>query len=229
VWRVAPALAVVAAVGLTIPLLNWQFAESRRTACLSNQRRLSLALLVYSQDYEGCLPPPEYRLTDGRWRTWIDLLGAYVTREGLTVCPANPATDARNPFFDYPYPHSYALNQRFNGVFAPGPFPVANLEIPAQTALLVEGGWFRAGGPFGRPSYPWAMSRYWDTAWWPNVYPSPHGGRMNVAAADGHTASVRVAHYAPAGHDPLYGRLGGSIYNWNGGHPNDETGSPPRE
>lgn len=227
--RVSLALAATGLIAGLLSLLAWQRAQSQRTACQSNQRRLAIALLLYAQDNEGCLPPPEQRRSDGGWRTWVDALEPYVVREGTTVCPANPAQGARNPYQGYPFPHSFALNERFYGVFAPGPFPIENLEIQARTVLLVEGGWFRAEGPFGRPTYPWAMSVYWDTAWWPNVYPSPHAGRMNVVAADGHAITVTVAHYSAADHDPLYGRLGGTIYNWNGGHPNGETSGPPRE
>ncbi len=73
------------------------------------------------------------------------------------------------------------------------------------------------------------MPTYSDTGAAPLAYPSPHDRRMNVTAADTHTATVKVAHYRPAGHDPLYGRLGGNIYNWNGGHPNGDTAGPPRE
>jgi prepilin-type processing-associated H-X9-DG protein len=63
------------------------------------------------------------------------------------------------------------------------------------------------------------------------AYPSPHDGRMTVVAADGHGLLITVDHYGPAdgSHDPLYGRVGGNIYNWNGGHPNGETDRPPRE
>ena len=52
-----------------------------------------------------------------------------------------------------------------------------------------------------------------------------------VVAVDGHAVMVEVKHYGPedSPHDPLYGRIGNSIYNWNGGHPNGETDTPPRE
>jgi prepilin-type processing-associated H-X9-DG protein len=120
---------------------------------------------------------------------------------------------------------SYALNERFFGRFAPGAFPIDNLELPAKTALLVE------AGPWLHPSRGTKTINhiYFDIANSGGMFPSPHGGKMNVAAADGHVTAVRPAHYAPEGHDPLFGRIGGSMYNWNGGHPNGDTGGPPRE
>jgi prepilin-type processing-associated H-X9-DG protein len=229
-WTVRAGLALAAVIiTAAVPALRWQSAQSAKTRCQTNQRRLSTALLLYAQDHDGRLPPTDYRLPNGKWRNWLTILLPYIGQDNIAVCPANPAGGARDPFFGYPYPYSYALNSRFFDWFHPGSFPIENLEIPAQTALLVEGGSYRADGPFGAPAYPWATSRYWDMAWWPNVYPSPHNRRMNVAAADGHVVSVKVAHYRPDGHDPLYGRLGGSIYNWNGGHPNGDTGGPPHE
>jgi prepilin-type processing-associated H-X9-DG protein len=75
----------------------------------------------------------------------------------------------------------------------------------------------------------WIESIYHDTAGRAAAFPALHDERMNVAAADGHVATVKPAHYAMNGHDPLLGRLGGSIYNWNGGHPNGDTAGPPKE
>lgn len=216
-------------IGVSALLLQWRSVQSAKTSCQTNLRRLSTALLLYSQDHDGALPPIHYQLSDGTWRHWVTILGPYFEPRKITVCPANPADDAREPWRNYPFPHSYALNERFFGRFGPGPFPVECLELPAQTALLVEGGAYRADGPSAGPTHLWAMSWYWDTAWWPNAYASPHRQKMNVAAADGHVVNLEVAHYTPEGHDPLYGRLGKSIYNWNGGHPNGDTSGPPRE
>jgi len=219
-------LLILAVVGA--PLIRWQYTESAKTACLSNERRLATALLLYQQDHDGRLPPPDYALPDGEWRHWVGILQPYITHEEITVCPVNGARGAREPRHGYLFPYSYALNERFFGVFGPGPFPLENLEIPAQTALLVESGGWRGRAPGGQTGL-WSASVYTDTARWPAAYPSPHDERMNVAAADGHVVTVKVAHYQPGGHDPLYGRLGGTIYNWNGGHPNGDLGGPPIE
>ncbi|HSV74788.1 MAG TPA: hypothetical protein VLH79_13600 [Chthonomonadales bacterium] len=217
------ALAVV-----VVPLWAYRDGQVRRTTCQSNLRRLSAALLLYAQDHNWRFPPPEVLTSRGVWRSWVDITQPYLDRDLPTICPANPATGAVNPYHGYPYPHSYALNARFYGVFAPGPFPIESLELPERTALLVESGRVRRSGPFDRATYPWAMATYWDTTWWPAAYPSPHQGRMNVAAADGHVVNVKVD-YDPEGHDVLYGRIGRSMYNWNGGHPSGDTSGPARQ
>ena len=87
----------------------------------------------------------------------------------------------------------------------------------------------RIGDPLGSPARNTARAAYTDTATEPESYRSPHAGRMNVAAADTHTVNIKVAHYNTAGHDPLLGRLGAAVYNWNGGHPNGDTAGPPHE
>jgi len=191
-------------------------------------RRLSSALLLYAQDHDGRLPPPDYRTTAGEWRHWLGILQPYYSPDPITRCPVNHADGAMQPIQGYAYPYSYALNERFWGVFSPGPYPIENLELPAQTVLLAESGGFRGVTPDGKSGF-WSMSIYTDIAKWPQAFPSPHDGRMNVAAVDGHVVSMKVAHTSPEGHDSVYGRFGGSIYNWNGGHPNGDTGGPPRE
>lgn len=223
------AVVLIAAVAGGVPALLYQQREAAKTLCLSNERRLATALLLYAQDHDERMPPPDYRLPDGVWRNWLGIIQPYVSNEDIAVCPANPTAGAFEPRHGYRYPYGYALNERFFGVFGPGPFPIDNLEMSAQTVLLAEGGAWQGSAPPARTDGRWAVSIYTDASIWPQAYHSPHSGRMNVAAADGHVTTLKLAHYAPAGHDTLYGRLGGSVYNWNGGHPNGDTGGAPRE
>ena len=226
------ALLVVAAV-LAYPLIEYGQGRSNEARCQTNLRWLATSVWLYAQDYDGALPPPEERLPDSTWRTWIDLTESYRIepddRRSIVECPGNLVGFARNPRHAYPYRSSYALNRRFHSHFGPRPFPILNLEIPERTALIVEAGRFRASSPFGPPARPEAESVYWDTGTTPLAYPSPHFRRMNLAAADGHAKSIVVRHYSTTGHDPVYGRIGGQIYNWNGGHPNGRTELPARE
>lgn len=222
-------LLVLAVAGVVIAQLRRAEAV-RRTVCLSNLRRLSTALLLYSQDHDGRLPPHQYQTARKEWRHWVDLLGFYIRGQSITRCPAQPDwPNLRDPYHGIPFESDYALNRRFFGVFGPGPFPIENVELPGQTVLLVEAGPYRHGGPFAAPSYPWAMIWYWDTAWWPNAYGSPHSGLMNVATADGKAVTLKVEHYTKDGHDALHGRLGKAVYNWNGGFPNKRTDGAPLE
>jgi prepilin-type processing-associated H-X9-DG protein len=227
------AVILVISTVIALPLARYGQQRSDETRCQTNLRWLATSLWLYAQDYSGGLPPPEEKLAHSTWRTWVDVTEPYriepSDRRTIEECPGNPVGVARNPRHGYPYRSSYALNRRFFGQFGPGPYPIFNLEIPERTALIVEAGRFRAESPFGRPAGREAESAYWDTGTTPLAYPSAHLGRMNLAAADGHAKSIIVRHYSTAGHDALYGRIGGSIYNWNGGHPNGKTELPPRE
>lgn len=218
-----------ALVAGVIPALMWQASQSAKTACQTNLRNLSTALLLYSEDHDGYLPLAERKAADGTWQAWIQVLQPYLDDEDAGVCPSNTAKGCIHPFHGYRYPWSYALNARFHGVFGRGDFPIENVEIGEQTALLVESGAVRLDGPFGNSKYRWALPMYWDTAWWPGAYPSPHRRRMNIAALDGHVTNVEVLHYTSKGHNLLYGRIGRGMYNWNGGHPNGDTTGPPLE
>lgn len=228
-WTIGGLLgaALVAGVWLAAARASQQ---SARTGCLTNERRLSTALFLYAQDYDGRIPPVAYRRSDGKWRTWFSLLSHYTAGQDIAVCPTySGEPHAHDVYNGYEFPATYALNLRFANVFGAGAFPIENLELPAQTVLLAEAGPIRNDGPYGPPVHEVCMTYYWDTAWWPEAYPSPHNRRMNVAAADGHAVNVKVEHYKKEDHDPLYGRLGGAIFNWNGGYPNGDTSGPPRE
>jgi hypothetical protein len=144
-------------------------------------------------------------------------------------CPWNRLGGPRRTDSGLPFASSYALNARFWGYFAPGPYPIENLELPSETVLLVEAGRRRADGPFGSRLSDHVTHTYWDTGASPGSYPSSHRRQMNIVAVDGHARTVAVAHYTLDDHNPELGRLGGGIYNWNGGHPNGDTSGPPAE
>jgi hypothetical protein len=229
------ALLVALLVGLG-PLVKWQQGEIKRAKSFSNLRRLATGLLMYAQDWDGRLMPPATRLPDGHWLTWPQLTDAYVNRSDVFQNPANGfgSNPPRHPKEGYAVRTGYALNHRFWNVFTPGPFPLDNLELGEKTALLVE------AGPMW--SHPKRAERVSDTALLDYgdmmdrvngfcSYPSTHNGKMAVVAVDGHAVTLEVKHYGPEDgpHDRLYGRIGNSIYNWNGGHPNGKTDTPPRE
>jgi hypothetical protein len=237
-WFLLVALIVLLlSLGLP-PLLSWQRTEHQNSASLSNLRRLAIGFLLYTQDWDGRPPPIAQRPTPSTWLTWVDTLRPYVSTPSAFSNPANPVAPfgpkVRHPAQGYEVQTSYALNRRLWDTFSRGPFPFDNLELPGQTALFVE------AGPLWRTptrpglSAPLAVLDYGDTTdrvrgYVP--YPSTHSGKMAIVAADAHAVTVKVEHYRPEDgpHDPLYGRIGGSLYNWNGGHPNGQTDSPAHD
>jgi hypothetical protein len=211
----------------------------QRAESLSNIRRIGAGALLYAQDWDSRLMPPATQQEETQWLTWPRLLRPYISGEdSIFSNPSNPVTpfhsNVHHPRYGYPIDSSYALNRRFWNAFGPGPFPLDNLEMPEQTVLFVEAGpmW---GDPLKeRTSSRTALLDYGDTL--DRIqglvpYPSTHDGRMAVVAADGHGLMLTVEHYSSKDgpHDPRFGRIGQTIYNWNGGHPNGETDLPPRD
>ena len=223
------------------PLFGWQEMGEERALSLSNMRRLGGGLLLYAQDWDYRFAPQVSGNGRGLSRTWPEAIRPYVGSDVAFSNPSNPVKPfqslVRDPLDNCSVDTSYALNRRFNGTFAPGPFPIENLELPDQTALLVEAGPMREAPKSNGKSKTQrdiALIGYSDTTFRvANLvpYPSTHDGKMAIVAVDGHGAVVSVAHYndKSGAHDSQYGRIGAGIYNWNGGHPNGETDRPVRE
>lgn len=227
------------------PLFAGQKIGEQRVRSLSNMRHLADSWQLYAQDWDSLPVPSVEHRHDGTWLTWPRRLNAYGALPTVLSNPANSISTLPNPLNDFHDPKrgfvvttSYALNQRFWNTFASGPFPADNLELPAQTALFVEAGPMSMS-PLHPPqnaeeSKGLAVLEYGDCQdrFGPLIpYPSTHDGRLAVVAADGHATSFHVEHYThkEGPHNSLYGRIGGDMYNWNGGHPNGEVDRPPIE
>jgi prepilin-type processing-associated H-X9-DG protein len=198
--------------------------ESNKVACLTIERRVGTALLLYAQDHDGNLPVPEYTKSDGSQRTWVNLLQSYLAQDEKLSCPLLDMSNVKDRSGKYSVASSLTLNERFFGKFSSGAFPLDNLEIPGQTAMVVEGGPYTLS-PSGNKSGEITYSDLFTHRSW---YNAPHTGKINVAAADGHLVTLTPPK-SIVGHDAMYGRLAGTIYNWNGGHPNGDTAGYPRD
>ncbi len=227
---------VTATLVLSVPpLFFWQQREKKQARSLSNLRRIALGTLLYAQDWDGRTMPPTQTLPNGKVLTWANTLIGYGANPDVFQNPANPLTKPlpKDASLGSEVNTGYAINKRLWNTFAPGAFPLENLEIPEKTVLAVEAG--NAWSKFDQAEKiaQAASLTYSDTTerlqgFIP--YPSPHGGKMAIVAADGHTVLISVAHYdKEMPHDTLYGRLGGKIYNWNGGYLNGQTDRPNRE
>ena len=91
-------IAVIAA--LLIPALSGSRAHANQTACLSNQRQIGLAIILYANDHQGYLPATthstgrRYNRATGTWsneEAWISVLSPYLADvDEIRVCPADP-------------------------------------------------------------------------------------------------------------------------------------------
>ena len=132
-------IAILAAI--LFPLFQKVRENARRTACLSNEKQIGIAVIQYSQDYD------EYLIAGtngyGGASGWAGQLYPYVKSTGVFHCPddstAVPSGTA---------PSSYALNSNFSfyvdsgnktgcaGVH--GAYTLSQLNGPAKTVMIFE-------------------------------------------------------------------------------------------
>jgi len=79
-------LVVIAIITILAGMLLPVFAQAREAArqinCVSNQRQISMALMMYANDYSDRLPPAG--VTNGTF--WWQQMGTYINDERLLVC-----------------------------------------------------------------------------------------------------------------------------------------------
>jgi len=88
-------LVVIAIIAILAAILFPVFAKAREKArqasCLSNERQLGTAILMYAQDYEELLPSYKHYLVPGDGETrgdgWFDVIEPYTKNEQIGRCP----------------------------------------------------------------------------------------------------------------------------------------------
>ncbi len=151
-------LVVIAIIAILASMLLPALAQAKETAkrirCTSNQHQLSVALMLYCQDYSGDFPPrPNDNLggSSPRWPTYV--YPDYQVLK-LLVCPSEtglfPATYGTNfPNFQDQAPRSYFINGFNDGYAAkygawqtngvPLPFLAeTDVQQPSDTAIFGE-------------------------------------------------------------------------------------------
>lgn len=96
-------LVVIAVIGILaamiFPVFSRAREKARQTSCLSNIKQLTLAGVMYSQDWDGKWPPVVgggYLASDQSWASWLanwyaSALFPYVKTYALYQCPSQPS------------------------------------------------------------------------------------------------------------------------------------------
>jgi prepilin-type N-terminal cleavage/methylation domain-containing protein/prepilin-type processing-associated H-X9-DG protein len=116
-------------IGFLLPALNKARAQANTIKCMANMRTVGLALLNYSQHWNGCMFPPERgadKTEPERWPNFVFTPARYDPPE--LTCPSDP-----EPM----YRHSYILNTHLiehNVTYS-------NTQMPglSYTAVIVMG------------------------------------------------------------------------------------------
>jgi prepilin-type N-terminal cleavage/methylation domain-containing protein/prepilin-type processing-associated H-X9-DG protein len=95
-------LVVIAIIAILAAILFPVFAQAREKArmstCLSNERQIGTALMMYVQDYDEAFPRVTfYSVSGGNWGfkgdltyTWKNAIRPYLKSLGVLSCPSNP-------------------------------------------------------------------------------------------------------------------------------------------
>jgi prepilin-type N-terminal cleavage/methylation domain-containing protein/prepilin-type processing-associated H-X9-DG protein len=181
-------LVVIAIIAILAAILFPVFARAREkartTSCLSNLKQLSIAAMMYSQDYDEQILPAY--LFSGY--TWIDLSMPYVRNQQIFVCPS---------YTGFPgYGHNHC-NLGWGASIS-----MTAVAQPAETILLNDNGY--VSNPNDPPSS-WVEEQLGYGAYytrWPDNEPyytsdpwravPRHNGMCNCAFLDGHAKTMTM-------------------------------------
>jgi prepilin-type N-terminal cleavage/methylation domain-containing protein len=93
---VTAVIAVLAAIAF--PIFKGAIGAAKRTVCVNNFRGVGNALQMYSTDYDGRVPPVNYKYVSfhsgSNDRTWVQTLSPYTGDFRLFTCPADTGRGA---------------------------------------------------------------------------------------------------------------------------------------
>lgn len=159
-------LVVIAIIAILAAILLPVFAQARERArgasCLSNQKQLGMAIMMYNQDYDEHFSGPwiyqdDPTASDVNKLMWFpELLQPYIKNKQMKRCPSNTNyIDWASPS-TYDEPGKYYIGYKWNSIwYWPCLLPNAPqskhgfthfladaaVEEPAGTILLLEGSW----------------------------------------------------------------------------------------
>jgi len=229
-------LVVIAIIAILAAILFPVFAQAREKArqasCLSNEKQIGLALVMYEQDYDELFPASTYfsgisiGANGGQINTMM-LAVPYLKANHVWACPSNPYNDkAMNYGNTQDAFCSYALNmQVFDAIYYGAPHTSGFIDKPANKIMLGESVAYAfgsapppAGNGAGSTSLGWS---YWinnDQSGFPTEAFTHNTGTMNVVYCDGHAKAVNPEATAGAnGQINQWGVFADSTYGPCGG------------
>jgi prepilin-type N-terminal cleavage/methylation domain-containing protein len=106
-------IAILAAI--LFPVFSQAKAAAKKTSCLSNQRQVGLAEIMYAGDYDDNFTPTELggNIDDAHEYYWGDMLQPYIKNWQLLVCPSqNQSVTFKTGLttFSRQWTYSYGIN-----------------------------------------------------------------------------------------------------------------------
>ena len=166
-------LVVIAIIAILAAILFPVFArareKARQTSCLSNVKQLTLAVMMYTQDYDEAYPGYHFTGSPTDSDQWFEVIAPYVNNDQIFICPS---AKSRNPGYGWNYRFiSYGTHSLTSVVGDPITL-LGTIVYPAETVLMADSLNYYVRGP-GTTD--------------PNYWPAPrHNGGANFGLADGH-------------------------------------------
>ena len=198
-------LVVIAIIAILAAILFPVFArareKARQIACLSNVKQISLACLMYAQDYDEYLPLGRAQSTPGSECStpnskaqYHHVLQPYVKNRQLFRCPSQTLPGPCDRFYDWADPTfttTYGINCR---PASHGGISMSRIPRPAEVFYVVCARTSDSGGCYWR-----GFRAANATCPEDHHYREVHNGGINISHADGSAkwyASQRA--YAPS-------------------------------
>jgi prepilin-type processing-associated H-X9-DG protein/prepilin-type N-terminal cleavage/methylation domain-containing protein len=212
-------IAIIAILAsMLLPALNKARDHARSTVCLSNEKQIGIAAMLYCDDSDGFYPKLDYSTTAKPKFYWPGMLidSRYLgsgIRQGWKVflCETQRNTMA-NLLLGYTAPYGFsamsridyginfrhiASSQAYGAASSPWPPTAKNSQLrrPSMTIMIAETFCVVSGGGIPETGSMILDSQH-TTAIQGQLAPR-HGGSINVLWADGHAANHRAPAWTP--------------------------------
>ncbi|MFH1855115.1 MAG: DUF1559 domain-containing protein [bacterium] len=173
-------LVVIAIIAILAAILFPVFAKARekarQTSCLSNEKQIALAVIMYAGDYDETLPP---YYSFGSLTYWVDMVMPYCKNTQMFACPSNSNKSQYASYgCNYNWPFS---NFEQSGWPPESGDSLGSIKRPSEIMMLLDGSTYitrydpgvalSTGGYYGKPE-------------------GRHNDQCNVAFCDGHAKSM---------------------------------------
>lgn len=203
-------LSILAAI--LFPVFSAARAKARQVSCISNSRQIGQSLLMYAQDFDERYPMAFFGFSASRTTTgWPTLAQPYIKNTQIFVCPDAMQSTGFPPGSRFPvtYAYNYYIGGNNNPTTGIMNSPLAGINKPAQTVMLVDSGTNPREGvrPEAWPLHlhatnrhtPWLLVHSGSNLLSPTNplanYGGPHARHaetVNVAWADGHVKAAKI-------------------------------------
>lgn len=238
-------LVVIAIIAILAAILFPVFAQAREaaraSACLSNVKQVSLAILQYLQDYDEKFPVADYSNFDpntntkadspwGVWHYtengWDHLVYPYIKNAQVFKCPdasdGPAASNSNTSGSDETGGNDYMINKELSGDPEPGawtnsgfhPQKLSALQFPAVTILVAEATYEGSTGAMGHEFDGWG----WQNGHEANLNNGTQNDTWGLNPAQLCKEGDQKDYVNDSGPAPLRRHKNGSNYAFSDGH-----------